>query len=93
MANNIPKINATLDDNHDEYKHTIIECQGKISNHYVSILIDPGASLSHVSLKIVELCHFQMIKFKNHLLVKLANGAKRMVAAKIGNYLVDITRQ
>jgi len=57
MARSIPKINVALDDHQVEYQPTMIEFEGKMHNHDVSILIDPGMSLSYISPKIIEICH------------------------------------
>jgi len=43
----------------------MIELEGELFNQTVSILIDTGASLSYVSINIVEKCHLQEHKFKN----------------------------
>ena len=63
---NIPWINAALDDHQEKIQTTVIELEGKMFNHVVSILIDLGASLSYVSPKIVEKCHLQTNKCKNY---------------------------
>jgi len=49
----------------------------------ISILIDPWATLSYVSSKIVEQCKLQVVKFKNPGLVQLATRAKKGVLAKV----------
>lgn len=56
MAQSIPKINAAIADHQVEYQLNIVEFEGKIFNHIVSILIDLRATLSYVSPKIVEHC-------------------------------------
>ena len=59
------------------------EVQGMIQNHLVSILIDPGASLSYVSPSIAEKCNLSLKKFEKSWLVQLATGTKR----KVVNYV------
>ena len=44
----------------------MLEVEGKISNTYVSILIDSGASLSYIAPKIVEKCKLVKEKQKRH---------------------------
>ena len=56
VARNIPRINAALEDQQADYQPTMIELEGKLLSQSVSILVDPGASLSYVSPKIVEMC-------------------------------------
>eukprot|EP00253_Pinus_taeda_P018413 PITA_18413 len=83
VGRSVPRINAALEDRQAEYQPTMVEFEGKISNLTISILIDPGATLSYVNPKVVERCNLQSVKFKNPWLVQLATGAKRRVTAKI----------
>ena len=85
VARSIPRINAALEDRQADYQPTMIEFEGKIFDRTVSILVDPGATLSYVSPKVVESCSLQTIKFKNPWLVQLATRAKRRVLAKVSN--------
>eukprot|EP00253_Pinus_taeda_P012349 PITA_12349 len=85
VGRSIPRINVALEDRQAEYQPTMVEFEGKISNLNISVLIDPGATLSYVSPKIVEHCSLQPVKFKNPWLVQLATGAKRRVTAKISD--------
>eukprot|EP00253_Pinus_taeda_P035458 PITA_35458 len=88
---NEPKINeqhARLDSEgtarpQAEYQPTMVEFEGKISDLTITILIDPGTTLSYVSPKIVECYKLQPFRFKNPWLVQLATGAKRRVITKI----------
>lgn len=41
----------------------MIECEGKIFEKTISIMIDPGASLRYVRPRIIEECYLQSIKF------------------------------
>ena len=52
----VPRINAALDDRQVEYHPTMVEFEGKISDLTITVLIDPGATFSYVSPKIVERC-------------------------------------
>ena len=71
----------------------MVEFEGKISNLTISVLIDPGATLSYVNPKVVECCNLQSVKFKNPWLVQLAMGAKRKVTSKINNCSFTIADQ
>eukprot|EP00253_Pinus_taeda_P011753 PITA_11753 len=93
MGRSMPRINAALDDRQAEYQPTMVEFEGKISNLSVAVLIDPGATLSCVSPKVVEYCKLQPVKFKNSWLVQLAIGAKRRVLEKINNCPLTIAGQ
>lgn len=61
----------------------MMELEGRIFDHPVSILIDQGVSLSYVSPGIVDECHLKHSKFKNPWLVQLATDAKRKACAKV----------
>eukprot|EP00253_Pinus_taeda_P033962 PITA_33962 len=93
VGRSIPRINAALEDHQAEYQPTMVEFEGKISNLTISVLIDPGATLSYVSPKVVEQCSLQYVKFKNPWLVQLATGAKRRVTAKVNNCSFTIADQ
>ena len=57
----------------------MVEVEGTINQTPIAILIDPGASISYISPKMVEKCKFPVEKFENSWLVQLATGAKRKV--------------
>eukprot|EP00253_Pinus_taeda_P034889 PITA_34889 len=90
VAHSVPRINAALEDRQAEYQPTMVEFEGKISNLSIAVLIDPGATLSYVSPKVVEHCKLSSERFKNPWLVQLATGAKRRVLAKINNCFLSI---
>ena len=56
IARSIPRINATLEDRQADFQPTMIELEGKLLSQTVSVLVDPGASLSYISPKLVEVC-------------------------------------
>eukprot|EP00253_Pinus_taeda_P012980 PITA_12980 len=85
VAQSMPRINAALEDRQADYQPTMIEFEGKIFDRTVSILVDPGATLSYVSPKVVESCGLLTTKFKSPWLVQLATGAKRRVLTKVSN--------
>eukprot|EP00253_Pinus_taeda_P032987 PITA_32987 len=93
VGRSVPRINAALDDRQAEYQPTMVEFEGKISDLTIAVLIDPGATLSYVSPKIVERCNLQPVKFKNPWLVQLATGAKRRVMEKINDCSFTIAGQ
>ena len=43
----------------------MIELEGKLYSQTVSILVDPGTSLSYMNPQIVEKCNLQGQKFKS----------------------------
>lgn len=89
----LPRINAALEDRQAEYQSTMVEFEGTLLDLAVTILIDPGATLSYVSPRIVEQCRLQPVKFKDPWLVQLDTGAKRRVNAKVKNFPLKIAGQ
>ena len=59
MARSKTRINASLENQKEAHQTSIIEIEGMIKDKPISILIDPGASLSYSSPRIVELYKFQ----------------------------------
>eukprot|EP00253_Pinus_taeda_P022079 PITA_22079 len=93
VGRSMPRINAALDDRQGEYQPTMVEFEGKILNLSISVLIDPGATLSYISPKIVEQCKLQPEKFRNPWLVQLATGTKRRVMAKVKSCPIVVAGQ
>ena len=75
----MPRINAALENRQADYQTSMVEVEGKLNQTPISILIDPGASLSYVSPNLVEKCNLSVDKFAKSWLVQLATGAKRKV--------------
>ena len=64
IARNIQTISATLENRQAEHQATMVEMEDKISDLPVSVLIDPGASLSYISPNIVEKWNLKTEKFQ-----------------------------
>ena len=79
IAMSMPRINVALENRQVEYQNSMVEVEGMINQTLVTILIDPGASLSYIAPQIVEKCKLSIEKFENSWLVQLATGAKRKV--------------
>jgi hypothetical protein len=56
VARSVPQIYAALDNNQADHQASVVELEGKISNHLVSVLIDPGSNLSYISPRTVDKC-------------------------------------
>ena len=63
IARNIPTISAALENRQEEHQATMVEIEGKISELPITVLIDPGASLSYISPGIVEKCNLKPENF------------------------------
>jgi hypothetical protein len=83
VARSMPQIYAALDNRQVDHQASVVEMEGTISNHPVSILIDPGSNLSYVSPQTVEKCKLQQVKHVKSWLVQLATGTKRKVTEVI----------
>ena len=79
LARGMPRINAALENRQVEYQTSMVEIEGMINQTPVTVLIDPGASISYIAPQIVEKCKLSVEKFENSWLVQLATGAKRRV--------------
>jgi hypothetical protein len=55
-----------LENRQADHQASMVEVEGMLNNQPISILIDPGASLSYVSPKIVEICKLQKKNLKKH---------------------------
>ena len=69
LARSMPRINAALENRQTKYHTSMVEVEGMIKKTPVTILIDPGASLSYIAPKIVEKCKLSIEKFENSWLV------------------------
>jgi hypothetical protein len=83
VARSVPQIYAALDNNQADHQASVVEIEGMIFNHLVSILIDPGSNLSYIAPKAVDKCKLQPQKQTKPWLVQLATGTKRRVAEAI----------
>jgi hypothetical protein len=54
IGRSVHRINVAIDGRQAYHQSTILEVEGKIHDNNISILIDPGASLSYVTLGLVE---------------------------------------
>ena len=56
LERTMPRINATLEKRQADYQTLMVEVEDKLNKTAISILIDPGASLSCIYLDLVENC-------------------------------------
>ena len=63
LVRTMPKINAALENWQADHQTSNVEVEGKINQIPISILIDPGSSLSCISPNLVEQCKFLVEKF------------------------------
>jgi hypothetical protein len=83
VARSVTQIYAALDNNQADHQASVVEIEGMIFNHLVSVLIDPGSNLSYIAPKAVDKCKLQPRKQTKPWLVQLATGTKRKVVEVI----------
>jgi hypothetical protein len=83
VARSVPQIYTALDNKQADHQASVVEMEGMITNHLVSILIDPGSNLSYIAPKAIDKCKLQPHKHVEPWLVQLATGTKRKVAEVI----------
>ena len=79
----MPQIYATVDNKQADHQASVVEMEGMITNHLVSILIDPGSNLSYIAPKAVDKCKLQPHKHAKPWLVQLSTSTKRKVVEVI----------
>jgi hypothetical protein len=52
----MPQIYAVVDNKQADHQASVVEMEGMITNHLVSILINPGSNLSYIAPKAVDKC-------------------------------------
>jgi hypothetical protein len=72
-----------MDNKQADHQALVVEMEGMITNHLVSILIDPGSNLIYIAPQAVDKCKLQPHKHAKPRLVQLATSTKRKVAEVI----------
>ena len=57
----MPQIYAALDNKQADHQALVVEMEGMIANHLVSILIDHGSNLSYVAPQTVDKCKLKPV--------------------------------
>jgi hypothetical protein len=83
VARSMPQIYAALNNRQADHQASVVEMEGMITNHLVSILIDASSNLSYVSPQTVNKCKLKQFKHAKSWLVQLATGTKRKVTEGI----------
>ena len=67
----------------------MVEVEGKIIEHYVSVLIDHGSAHSYITPRVVDICAFKKLKHNKSWLAQLATGTKRKVSESLEKFPLD----
>jgi hypothetical protein len=86
VARSVLQIYAALDNNQADHQYSVVEIEGMVFNHLVSVLFDPGSNLIYIAPKTMDKCKLQPQKQTKPWLVQLATGTKRRVAEVIPAY-------
>jgi hypothetical protein len=79
MGRSLHRINATIDGRQVDHQSSVVEIKGKVNDTRISVLIDPGATLSYITPNIVKSNKLKKLKHAKSWLVQPATGTKRKV--------------
>jgi hypothetical protein len=82
----MPRIYVALDNNQADHQASVVDMEGMVANHLVSILIDSSSNLNYVAPYIIDKCKMQPFRHVNTWLVQLATGTKRKVVEAIPTF-------
>jgi hypothetical protein len=85
VGRSLHRINAAIDGRQADHQSSVVEIEGKINNSQISVLIDPGATLSYITPEVVESNKLKKLKHAKSWLVQLATGTKRKVVEFISD--------
>jgi hypothetical protein len=93
VGRSLHRINATIDDRQADHQSSVVEIEGKINNTRISVLIDPGATLSYITPEVVETNKLKRMKHAKSWLVQLATGTKRKVVDFVSDFEFNLDGQ
>jgi hypothetical protein len=86
VGRSLHRINAAIDGRQADHQSSVVEIEGKINDTRISVLIDPGATLSYITPNVVESNKLKRLKHAKSWLVQLATGTKRKVVDFISDF-------
>ena len=69
LVRTMPRINAALENKQVYFQTSMVEVEGKLNQTPISILIEPGDSLSYISHDLAEKCKLSVENFAKSWLV------------------------
>jgi hypothetical protein len=79
VGRSLHQINVAMDGWQDDHQSTVVEVEGKVNNTHVSVLIDPGSTLSSISPGGMESNKLKKTRHTKYWLVQSATWTKRKV--------------
>ena len=71
----------------------MVEIEGKINDTRISVLIDPGATLSYITPSVAKSIKLKKLKHAKSWLVQLVTGTKRKVVDFISDFEFSLDGQ
>jgi len=93
MGKSLHRINVATDGWQADHQSSVVEIEGKIKNSRISVLIDPGATLSYVTPDVVESNKLKKLKHAKPWMVQLARRTKRKVVEFISDFEFSLDGQ
>ena len=90
LGKSFHQINASLEDRREDHQSAIVDIEGTISNQSISILIDPGDTLSYITPKLMENFHLAKVRHAKPWTVQLSTRVKGKVTYFIANCKVKL---
>ena len=82
-------IYTTLENQKKVYQAVIVRVEGKITTHYISILIDLGYTRSYLTPKVSKNCGQRKKNHDKSWLVQLATSTKRKVSEVVREFPIE----
>jgi hypothetical protein len=93
VGRSLHRINAAIDGRQADHQSSVVEIEGKINDTRISVLIDPGATLSYITPNVAESNKLKKLKHVKSWLVQLATGTKRKVAEFVPDFEFSLDGQ
>ena len=93
MGRSLHQINEAIDGQQDDHQSSVVEIKGKINDTRIFVLIYPRATLSYITLDVVESNKLKKLKNAKSWLVQLATGTKRKVVDFISDFEFNLDGQ
>jgi hypothetical protein len=90
MGGSMIMIYVVLDNLTEKYQSPMIEVEGKINNHPITILIDFLDSHSYINSNIIEIFHLWRSKHNKYWLFQLATRDKRKINELVKDFPIEM---
>jgi hypothetical protein len=84
------RIHAAVNNRQAEHQSTVLETNGIVANHTLSILIDPSATESFISGASLKRIKVKEVKQDEFSFMEMAPGAKQKVGGKVTDCILNL---